>query len=632
MSISPFEYRQLPRTTAAVLSPDGLWLAVTVQRPDEESASYVSDLWRVPRDGGPPVQLTDGDSNDHAPCFRRDGALLFLSDRPLPDQEEEGRHAQVWMLDDGELVPLTDEALGVSAFALGGDRMVMLVPSLPGVPREEQRFVELDRKKNGPSARRYDQLPVRHWDHWLGPAWPQLVLIDGERRVELTAGTARQLHEASMDISADGSRAVVTAERDGDDGLSDRSLLVFSLDSGASMELGHEPGVRYDSPQLSPDGRTIACTRHQRSPEAHGPTMLWIFEDGEGAQLAAGWDRWPEPVAWRAGAVVVVARDEGVSALLTIERDGTTTRLTDTGTCEGISVVGERIVGLHHSLLRPPRPVIFDDGRMEEHPLFPDPDLGVEVSVEWVVADDGTPIHGFVLRPREHTGPLPGLLWVHGGPVSHWGDWWHWRWNAACFASAGYAVALPNPRGSTGFGQAFIEGIWRNRWGEQCYADVMAWMQAFAERPDVDSERIGAMGASFGGYMVNWLGGSTDRLRCIVSHAGIFDHRSFYGVTDYPHWWGLQFGCTPYSDPLAHARYSPQSRVQHWTTPTLITHGEKDYRCPIDQGLALFTALKGQGVEAELLVFPDEGHWIQKPRNVSAWLEAVLAFVARHLR
>ena len=215
--------------------------------------------------------------------------------------------------------------------------------------------------------------------------------------------------------------------------------------------------------------------------------------------------------------------------------------------------------------------------------------------------------------------------------MSHWADWWHWRWNAALFAAAGYVVALPNPRGSTGFGQEFVEGIWHNAWGGQCFDDVMAFCDALSDRADVDSSRIGAMGASFGGYMMNWLGGQTDRFSCIVCHAGIFDFRSFYGVTDYPAYWGYQFGCDPHTDPEAHARYSPIDHLPKWRSPTLIIHGEKDYRCTIDQALALFEGLQLHGVPSELVVFPDEGHWITKPRNVVAWLSVCFEYLNKQL-
>jgi len=212
-------------------------------------------------------------------------------------------------------------------------------------------------------------------------------------------------------------------------------------------------------------------------------------------------------------------------------------------------------------------------------------------------------------------------------------DGWHWRWNPLLLAAQGYAVALPNARGSSGFGQAFVQAIWGNVWGDQCYRDLMAVTDALALRPDIDGGRAAAMGGSFGGYMVNWIGTQTDRFRCLVSHAGIVTMAAFTGVTDHPPDWYLEMGGEdPYRDPLRFDRFAPMRHVLQWRTPTLITHGERDYRCPIGEALALFEALQYHGVASELLVFPDENHWIVKPHNIVAWYQAALEFLSKYLR
>lgn len=247
-----------------------------------------------------------------------------------------------------------------------------------------------------------------------------------------------------------------------------------------------------------------------------------------------------------------------------------------------------------------------------------------------VAGAHGDPVPYFVLTPPG-PGPHPVVMWIHGGPISAWNDAWHWRWNANVLLSAGFAIVLPNPRGSTGFGDAFVHGIWGNRYGAECYQDVIAVADAVAADERLDGERMAAMGGSFGGYMVNWIGGNTDRFRCLVTHASLYDFPRFYAVTDHPAFWTLKMQTTPFSDRAAFNRYSPHTRVTEWTTPTLVIHGEKDYRVPIGEGLALFEALQANGVDSELLVFPDENHWILQPRNIVAWYERVLAFLARYL-
>lgn len=628
--MTPEEFAAHPRVTAAVLSPDGAWIAAAVQRQDAAGGRYVSDLWRVPVDGSAPVQLTDGDTSDRAPCFRADGALGYLSDAQPEDADGDHKHTQVWLLRDGAQSRLTDEPLGVSRFALDGETLVLTVPVLPGIPHTAQRAHAEDQKKNGPSLLRYSTMPVRHWDHWRQPTRTHLVVLDAAGRRDLTPDVDGEFHESQWHVAS--GKVVITAVEIGTDRLDDTALWVFDLATGTRTVIPARPGINLASPRLSPDGTRIAAARSARLPGAHGPVRLCLYTlDGHETVLAEDWDRWPTPVAWRGAEVIAAVRDQGTTSLYAVSAAGHTP-VSLGHSHDGVSVTCGTIVGLQHHLLSPPAPFLLSaDGVLRLLPLQPPPALDVVVESQIVTSTDGAAIQGFIVRPRQADGPLPGLLWVHGGPVSHWADWWHWRWNAAIFAAAGYVVALPNPRGSTGFGQDFVEGIWGNAWGGQCVADVLAYADALSEREDVDSTRIGAMGASFGGYMMNWLGGTTDRFSCIVCHAGIYDFRSFYGVTDYPAYWGHQFGCDPYSDPEGHHRYSPIRNLPQWVTPTLIIHGEKDYRCPIDQALGLFEGLQRHGVPAELVVFPDEGHWIMKPRNVVAWHAVCLEYLADQL-
>jgi dipeptidyl aminopeptidase/acylaminoacyl peptidase len=238
----------------------------------------------------------------------------------------------------------------------------------------------------------------------------------------------------------------------------------------------------------------------------------------------------------------------------------------------------------------------------------------------------------FFMKPKDATGEVPTLFWIHGGPIGMDADGWHWRWNPLLAVAAGYAVVMPNPRGSTGFGQEFIQGIWGNVWGDQCFRDLMCVADAIEARSDVDSKRIMAMGGSFGGYMTNWIGTQTDRFRCLITHASIFTMAHFTGVTDHPAWWYLEMGGEdPFADQLKFDRYAPVKHVKNWRTPTLIIHGEHDYRCPISEGLNLFEALQYHHVPSELLIFPDENHWILKPKNSVVWYESVLEFIGRNM-
>jgi dipeptidyl aminopeptidase/acylaminoacyl peptidase len=644
----------LRRVGAAVPSPCGRWLAVPVARLDKDRAKYVTDLWRVPLDGGEPVRLTRGASDDRAPCFRRDGALGFLSNRnPREGDPEEGDtdRSQVWLLPagGGEAIPLTDEPLGVQEFrfAAQGDRLVALAAFLPGVPHDAQRKTAAERKKLGPSARLYRSMPVRFWDHWLPEAAPHLVAFDerGGGRRDLTPAADRELRGAQWDVSPDGAQVVATRMRPGPDRIEDADLWLIPVDGGAERILGEAPRTTHERPRFSPDGRAVACDRHARLVGALGRPEPYVYDlaSGKGRAAAPGWDRWAKEIAWTPDgqALLVTADDHGDVPVFRI-REGRAERVTaGGGTHEGIAALpdGSGVVGIRHRLLHPPEPFRVDLAANAVPHLVAklsgfDEAEGAAIA-SWsdftTPGAGGTPVHTLLVEPKGAEGARPALLWIHGGPIGMHGDGWHWRWNPLVPAAAGYAVALPNPRGSTGYGQAFIEGIWNNAWGGACYDDLMAVTDALEKRPGIDPKGIVAMGGSFGGYMTNWIGANTERFRCLVSHAGIFDLSAFYGVTDNPAWFAYQQGALPHQDPSAFDRYSPHMSLARWRSPTLVIHGEKDYRVPIAEALALFEGLQSRGVDSELLVFPDENHWILKPRNIVVWYRTFLEFIGRHL-
>lgn len=654
----------LRRVGEIALSPDGSWLAVQVARLVEDKGTYVSDLWKVAVDGSEPVRLTRGASNDTRPRFRRDGALGFLSNRnPREGDAEPGDDArsQVWLLPagGGEPAPLTDEPLGVSdfKFARAADRLVVVAPVLREVAHDQQREHVKQRGKTRPTGLVYDRMPVRFWDHWLSVEAPHLVAYDerGGGRRDLTPDADREHRpgwfDVDFDVSADGARVATTRAKLGADRIEDKSVLVLDAATGATVsEVGDEPSVQHGHPVFSPDGRKLACTRHQRSAERAGAEELWVYDlaTRAGRALARDWDTWVTPHAWtRDGAAVLATGPwRGGEPVVRVEAgSGETTRITAGGGCHGSIVAtpaGDAIVGVRHTMLHPPEPFTAALSPGAEPRLLASlsgftADDGAAIarweSIE-VASTDGVNVQSFVVVPAgvSAAAPAPALINIHGGPMSHHIDGWHWRWNPLVWASAGYVVACPNPRGSVGFGQAFVEGIWRNQWGAQCFRDVMAVTDAVAARPEVDDRRVAAMGGSFGGYMSNWIGTQTDRFRCLITHASLYDLGAFHGATDVPPWLALETGANPWTQRDELERYSPHRQVSKWKTPTLIIHGERDYRVPIGEALALFEALQAHGVASELLVFPDENHWVLKPMNSRQWYETGLGFLARYLK
>jgi dipeptidyl aminopeptidase/acylaminoacyl peptidase len=263
----------------------------------------------------------------------------------------------------------------------------------------------------------------------------------------------------------------------------------------------------------------------------------------------------------------------------------------------------------------------LNDAHLENYQLTPLEEFNAEGA-------EKARVHCFVVKPYGFQAgkKYPVLFLIHGGPQGAWGESWTYRWNAQVFAAAGYVVVMPNPRGSDGYGQKFMDDI-NGDWGGKAYDDIMAVVDHVAAQPYADPDRFAAAGGSYGGYMVNWILGHTNRFKALISHAGVFDLRSMFGATEelwFPLW---EFKGAPWDDPEMYARWSPSFFVKEFRTPTLVIHGEQDFRVPYGQGLQLFTSLKMQKVPAKLLLFPDEGHWINKPQNSLLWYNTFLEWI-----
>jgi dipeptidyl aminopeptidase/acylaminoacyl peptidase len=242
----------------------------------------------------------------------------------------------------------------------------------------------------------------------------------------------------------------------------------------------------------------------------------------------------------------------------------------------------------------------------------------------------GQAIQAWIVKPPDFdpSKTYPLVVLIHGGPQGAWSDAWSYRWNPQVYAGAGYVVFMPNPHGSVGWGQAFTDAI-RADWGGKVYEDIMKGTDSAEALPYVEKGRTVAAGASFGGYMANWIAGHTNRFRALVTHSGVFDLVSMYGATEelfFPEW---DLEGTYWTNPETYARWNPRAFVESFKTPTLVVHGALDYRVPIEQGLGMFTALQRQGVPSRLVVFPDENHWILKPANSVRWHEEVLGWLDR---
>ncbi len=644
---------ELGRVSAVAAHPSGEWLAVEVARLDEHGAAYVSDLWRVPLSGGEPRRLTRGAHQYCAPAFAHDGALLFLSNRPAEPGGDSGGHTQIFRFDPagGEPEAVTDEPLGVSSFvaAKRADALAWVTSWQPGVEADKQREAAKERAERGPSARVYKRMPVKHWDHWLPTTRPHVIVKVGVVRRDLTPDAGRERWMPALAISEDGTKVATTRRTISEvDRLGDTVVEVFDTRTSELITtLGGASRVSNGGLVWTPDGTELLATRHARSGTHFGKNQLVVYDlaTGDFRALGEAHDGWLSACDVSADGQTALAvgdwRGDTPLWLVDMER-GEPVRLTAeaAGGTHGAARFFERdgvvrVAGWRSRVSHPPEPFTCAAREGAEPRLAAN--LSGWAECEWArieehraAGPDGAPVHYRIVRPPASEAPGPGLMWIHGGPVGAWGDVWHWRWNPLVAAARGYTLALPNPRGSTGFGQEYVEGIWGNVWGATCYEDLMAVADAFGADAEVDAERITAMGGSFGGYMTNWIGTQTDRFCCLVTHAGLTDLRAFHGVTDQPAWWALMYGVEPFSDRAAFDEYSPLAHIDGWSSPTLIIHGELDYRVPIGEALVLFEALQYNGVESELLAFPDENHWILKPRNIVEWYDHTLEFIGRY--
>ena len=653
----------LPRLSGLRVSVDGSRLVVSVQKPAPDGKKMRSSIWQLDPAGEiPPARLTRSAPGESVGAFLRDGSLLFTSSRPdpdrKPDEDKDEEKTGLWLLPAGggeaRLVCAPSGGVGEIRTARDADVVVFVASIFAGAADlAADRDRQAARKKAGVEALLLEGYPIRWWDHWLGPREQHLFMATISADTEsptaprdLTPAAGTGLEEAAFDVAPDGRQAVVTW-RDFSDLTDPRErLLVIDTSTGDQRFLTELESYWYQSPAWSPNGRYIACVRGDNgSPDGVGDQTLWLIDaaTGAGRDLAPQLDLWPHHPVWASdsSAVYFTADRDGAVALLRVAVDG--------GEVEVVAAEGAlsdvqppvdgSIYAIRSSYREPPRPVRVpahaDTGAASQViRSFPELD---ELQLPGVVerlsaqAADGHAVGSWLVTPREATAdePAPLIVWVHGGPLSSWNGW-HWRWNPHVLAARGFAVVLPDPALSTGYGLDFIQRGW-GRWGDEPYTDIVAAFEAASARPELDAERTGLMGGSFGGYMANWVAGATDRFRAIVTHASLYELRGFHGTTDSGTWWEREFG-NPYEDASRYETASPHRLIKKIKTPMLVIHGDKDYRVPISEGLRLWTDLARHGVEAKFLYFPDENHWVLKPQNARLWYETVLAFLDHHVR
>jgi dipeptidyl aminopeptidase/acylaminoacyl peptidase len=669
---SPFhsldDYVAIPRVTGLVLSPDGTRIVCPVQTLNKERTKHVTSLWYVDPDGEqPPRRLTRSVNGESAPAFLSNGDLLFVSKRSelvkdVPDDKKpDDETPALWLLPatGGEARFVAQAAGGVTGTLTAKDARAAfaLADVLPG-PAADDAQRRKARKEAGVSALLHETMPVRNWDHDLGPDEPRLFAVDlatdlaaetpSELR-DLTPTPGRGLDDAGIAVSPDGTRIAVGWRTQLGRGFDGRSLVLIDAKTGEQRMLKEAEVIdgqrkhNYDQPAFSPDGRSIVCVDETDGSFDFSPAVtLRIFDIDSGADrdLTPDFPLWPaNPVfSVDATAVYFVADELGRSPVFKVDvESGELTRLTDDGAYTNLQVApdGRHLFALRATIEQPPTPVRLDVGAVDQQAVvLPSPGAVAavpgRVAEVHTTAEDGALLRGWLVLPEGASTdqPAPLAVWVHGGPLMSWNAW-SWRWNPWLLAARGWAVLLPDPGLSQGYGDEFIQRAW-GKWGPVPFADLMALTDVATARSDVDESRTALMGGSYGGYMANWVAGHTDRFKAIVTHASLWTLEHFTGATDHPAYWMLEWG-HPLERPERYELNDPSRHLHAIKTPMLVVHGDKDYRVPIGEGLRLWTDLVHRGVEAKFLYFPDENHWVLKPGNAKVWYSTVFAFLDHHV-
>ena len=657
---TPEDLVMMNRLADPQVSPDGRAVAWSMRSTDLAGNRGNTDLYLMfltARDARP-LPLTQGAAADHTPRWAPDGrTLYFLSTR--------SGSSQVWRLslEGGEARQVTQLPLDVQALKVSptGMHLVISMDVVPGCDTLECTAQHLEQQgKSRPSGRVYDQLFVRHWDRWEDGTVAHLFAVpvapDGSARpaVDLMRGMRANTPsrptggDEEFTISRDGGQVVFsTRQADAGEAWSTNfDLWQVAIEGGTPVNLTADNKAWDTQPRFLADGSLAWLAMQRPGFEADRfRVMLRDARTGTARELAADWDQSPGSLAvTRDGrALLATADDHGQVALVRIDpraQKGLTRLLAD-GQITAFDDSAQGIVLAKASLEAPPDLYLLRPGAKFAQQL-------TAVNAERLAAREstgfetftftgagGATVQGHVMKPA---GLVPGnkypvALIIHGGPQVAFGNAWSYRWNPKTFAGAGYAVVFIDFHGTPGYGQAFTDSISRD-WGGKPLEDLKAGLAAAITRYDfLDGDRACALGASYGGFMVNWIAGQwPDRFRCLVNHAGIFDSRSMYYSTEelwFPEW---ENGGTYFDKPEAHEKFNPSAHVARWRTPMLVTHGQLDHRVPYSQGLATFTALQRRGIASRFVVYPDENHWIQKPENSLQWHREVLAWLDRYLK
>jgi dipeptidyl aminopeptidase/acylaminoacyl peptidase len=650
---------KIQRVADPQLSPDGRWVAYQVTVPGVPANRNRSQLFVVASAGGEPKQLTNGTSSSTTPRWSPDGRRLAYT-----------TGGQVWTMSPDGTDPkqLTNISTGASdpVWSPDGRWVAFASDVYPDCADDAcNRARDEEAEKNPVKPHVATHLFVRHWTDWKGSKRTHVFVVSAD------GGAARDLTPGDWDappfslgdptdyaFSPDSRELAYARNTDRFEANSTNAdIFVVAVAGGEPKRITGDNKGADRTPRYSPDGRFIAY-RSQTTPMFESDRwrlMLYDRQTNRTREVLPNFDAYVEDFTFAPdGKSVYFASGErgeqpvfnasladgsvrklvgGFNGDVQVSKDSrflVFTRSTAAAPTEIYTARMDGVVPLNGSANQGAPLTHHNDAFMQPVALRSAEEL------TWTGAG-GTKVAGWLVKPPDFdpSKKYPLVVLIHGGPQGAWNDSWSYRWNPQVYAGDGYVAFLPNPRGSTGYGQQFTNEI-SGDWGGRAYTDIMNGVAQVAAMPFVDKQNVAAAGASYGGYMVEWLLGHNDdprvKFKTFVAHAGVFNLESMYGATEelwFPEW---EFKGTPWDAPELYAKWSPHRFAKNFKTPTLVTHGELDFRVPVDQGLQLFTYLQRRGVESKLVVFPDEGHWILKPANSLFWYTTVLDWLDAHLK
>ena len=660
------------------VSPDGRWVLYSATDVDLPKNTRTSHLWIVPAAGGESHALTAWAAGESRGRFAPDGKqILFESAR------EGGQ--QIWLADfdaakgaiaePRKLTAINSEADG--AIWSPDSRQILFVSSVYPFCNDDDCNKKHDEEKaeSKVKAQIFTHLLYRHWTAFTGEKRSHLFLVDaaGGTPRDLTPHDDHDVPPFSLGgpdayaFSPDSKEIAFEENLDPVPAISTNAdIFTLHLDDPSAKPVKISTAAGGDhSPAYSPDGKYLAWRSQARAGYESDRFRLVLY-DRTAKQIKEplpGFDRWVDEVAWAPDSkrVYFASGDVGESRIfcINLQYRNELRELTWAGEYGSLTPTadGQRLIATKMTVRMPPEIVSLDVSVIEHTmitgaysklpPGRPDMLLAREALNEsqlthlnsdilaqldlsemqtfWFPSIGRVQVQGFLIKPPnfDASKKYPVKFLIHGGPQGAWGDSWSYRWNAQLLAANGYVVVMINPRGSTGYGQAFVDGV-NGDWGGKPYIDLMRGLD-YAEQhyPFIDKTRECALGASYGGYMADWILGHTQRFKCIVTHDGMFNPESAYGTTEELWFNEWEFKGTPWTNRLMYRRWSPMLAETSFKTPTLVIHSQLDYRLDVSEGYQLFTTLQRMGIPSKMLYFPDEGHWILKPQNSQLWYKTV---------